>query len=551
MICIRTSVIGSLLLFTPLFVNAHYGPDYTPPVESSRTRALSLQNQQSTTSDPYDYLFKNSSGNPTRWIVSDDGSKIKYYIDTGANYTDTPGSFSRYQCKLAAEQAFQAWTNICGVDFIFSGYTSLNESTADFFQNNEDFNDSIIIQMHDSNTEKPNEHWIAWAGTGSFLTNNVGSGGKFKGVEFSKRYRGYIYFDHDHLYWNDASFANLVAVFKHEIGHVLGLGHSNYDPITGMPVPMPVLTPENSYQRQSIMYYQIYDGIDISQWDYDHIKLLYDKNNHVPFSNSDFSNEHLYYPYNTYYSDNNINHFTFDIGDLDNDELSIVQVADLSYTDTLMTNHLDGEILEIRTSGDYGAGEWQRGGNDSFHKFAYRVQDSAGNMSPIYSLEIKKLISDYDYDGLSDEWESAYNISPSSRGSDTDGDYVSNYNEYLTGTDPTNNDSFDPTYGLLGATMSLLAEGARALEAAQIALAMANHFLENPSQYNLFTMDEISDLRPGSTMIEVANNEATIQLKMEESTDLNSWTEIDGEATMTVPVPSGSDTKFFRFKMAE
>ena len=99
--------------------------------------------------------------------------------------------------------------------------------------------------------------------------------------------------------------------------------------------------------------------------------------------------------------------------------------------------------------------------------------------------------------------------------------------------------------------MSLLAEGARALEAAQIALAMANHFLENPSQYNLFTMDEISDLRPGSTMIEVANNEATIQLKMEESTDLNSWTEIDGEATMTVPVPSGSDTKFFRFKMAE
>ena len=52
-------------------------------------------------------------------------------------------------------------------------------------------------------------------------------------------------------------------------------------------------------------------------------------------------------------------------------------------------------------------------------------------------------------------------------------------------------------------------------------------------------------------MIEVANNEATIQLKMEESTDLNSWTEINGAATMTVPVPSGSDTKFFRFKMAE
>ena len=105
------------------------------------------------------------------------------------------------------------------------------------------------------------------------------------------------------------------------------------------------------------------------------------------------------------------------------------------------------------------------------------------------------------------------------------------YNEYLTDTDPTDNNSFDPSLR-------------------QLALAQ-NGVLENPSQYNLFTMDEISDLRSGSKMIEVSNNEATIQLKMEESTDLNSWTEINGAATMTVPVPSGSDTKFFRFKMAE
>jgi|GEM_PF-6160163 len=49
----------------------------------------------------------------------------------------------------------------------------------------------------------------------------------------------------------------------------------------------------------------------------------------------------------------------------------------------------------------------------------------------------------------------------------------------------------------------------------------------------------------------IATELPTIQLKMEESTDLNSWTEIDGAATMTVPVPSGTDTKFFRFKMAE
>ena len=78
-ICIRTSVIGFLHLFTTLLVNAHYGPDYTPPVESSRTRALSLS-QQSTSSDPYDYLIQ-FMGVPKRWVGSDDGSKIKYYLE--------------------------------------------------------------------------------------------------------------------------------------------------------------------------------------------------------------------------------------------------------------------------------------------------------------------------------------------------------------------------------------------------------------------------------------------------------------------------------------
>jgi len=206
-------------------------------------------------------------------------------------------------------------------------------------------------------------------------------------------------------------------------------------------------------------------------------------------------------------------------------------LPDLSYSNSSTFDYLDGEVLEIREYGSYGTAEWQSVGNNEYHRFAYRIQDSAGNMSPIYFLKIKNLISDYNFNGLSDEWESAYNISPSSRDFDTDGDFVSDYNEYLTDTDPTDNNSFEPTLR-------------------QLALAQ-NGILENPSQYNLFTMNQISDLRAGSTMIEVANNEATIQLKMEESTDLNSWTEINGAATMTVPVPSDSHTKFFRFKMAE
>ena len=61
----------------------------------------------------------------------------------------------------------------------------------------------------------------------------------------------------------------------------------------------------------------------------------------------------------------------------------------------------------------------------------------------------------------------------------------------------------------------------------------------------------MTDLRAGSTIVEVLDNEATIQLKMEESSDIESgsWTEVEGSATMTVPVPTDSDTKFYRFKL--
>ena len=63
------------------------------------------------------------------------------------------------------------------------------------------------------------------------------------------------------------------------------------------------------------------------------------------------------------------------------------------------------------------------------------------------------------------------------------------------------------------------------------------------------TIEEVRDLRPGSTMIEVAANQATIQLQIEESDDLESWTETGTPASISIP--ADTDTKFFRFKIAE
>ena len=63
------------------------------------------------------------------------------------------------------------------------------------------------------------------------------------------------------------------------------------------------------------------------------------------------------------------------------------------------------------------------------------------------------------------------------------------------------------------------------------------------------TLEEVAELRPGSTMIEVSDNQATVQLQMEESSDLQTWEDTGTPAPMTIP--ADTDTKFFRFKMAE
>ena len=69
------------------------------------------------------------------------------------------------------------------------------------------------------------------------------------------------------------------------------------------------------------------------------------------------------------------------------------------------------------------------------------------------------------------------------------------------------------------------------------------------SDYGLITMQNIQDLRAGSTIIEVSGNQATVQLQMEESSDLQTWEDTGTPATMTIP--ADTDTKFFRFKIAE
>ena len=127
---------------------------------------------------------------------------------------------------------------------------------------------------------------------------------------------------------------------------------------------------------------------------------------------------------------------------------------------------------------------------------------------------------------------------PTDESLDTDGDGLTNATEISLGTNPN----------LIDSDSDGLPDGwevSRNLDPTSNSTA----FIEEMNSFGYYSQNQMQDLRSGSVMIEVSGNQATLQLQMEESSDLQSWEDTGDPATMTIP--ADTDTKFFRFKMAE
>ena len=196
------------------------------------------------------------------------------------------------------------------------------------------------------------------------------------------------------------------------------------------------------------------------------------------------------------------------------------------------------------------------------------------SISAISSEEI-----DSDGDGLSDYLESNI-IGTDPNLADTDSDGLSDGDEVNTySTDPLDNDSDDDDLDDGAEVNTHLTDPNDADsdedglgDGAEVNTYSTNPLLEDTSgdgfsdgfvvtqgadplfDYSAFrteTVNQVKDARVGSTMIALEDGQAVLQLQMEESSDLQIWEDIGDPANMTVPVPTDSDTKFIRFKMAE
>ena len=167
------------------------------------------------------------------------------------------------------------------------------------------------------------------------------------------------------------------------------------------------------------------------------------------------------------------------------------------------------------------------GNSDNNGTWKVEVTNEAGTTAAEFNYRV---YADSDSDGLSDgQEEFVFGTDPSL--TDTDGDELGDGTEVNT---YASNPLAADTTGDGFADGFLVSEG----------------FIPT-SDYNALRMETINqmlDLRAGSTMIAVENGQATLSMELEQSDDLEIWT---SGSTTTFQVPADSDTKFFRFKMTE
>jgi hypothetical protein len=164
---------------------------------------------------------------------------------------------------------------------------------------------------------------------------------------------------------------------------------------------------------------------------------------------------------------------------------------------------------------------------------------------------------DTDADGLSDFAE-VIDFRTDPKAADSDSDGLSDYAETSEhGTDPNHADSDEDA---LSDGVEILTHFSNPLLWDSSGDGLSDGFLvahdfDPRTDYSAllatrYTLDEVQDLRVGSTTIEVHNGQAQLTLELQESTDLAVWT--NGSATsIEIPIDAEEGTKFFRFAMPE
>lgn len=370
-----------------------------------------------------------------RFTLQDSGVGIPVIADVST----LPDGLSESMALTALTNALSAWESQTSVIFDFQGTEVFSQAA------NSNFNDLeqvIRIQFHDNFNNIANNSTTLGIGGARFKVDSNaagdtiidGGGGNVNGLDCFLSLSGFVIIENTQDSLSNAS--DLENVLCHEIGHVLGLAHSSENANE----PDPTLSEAQMYFRANLDG----RGADLQSYDINTARLIYPADT-PPVSHQEFLK--IVTAFDSF-EDNGINSVELEVFDLQTDSstFNFVEVDRREFNGTFTVN---GSTVSFSASGAF---------NDSGFLFDFENGQQGGefllgyftdgiNRSPLVRVSILQFLFDSrpagTPDGLPDSWVATFFGSPgaASFSGDPDGDGLTNHQEFLLNTDPTDRNS--------------------------------------------------------------------------------------------------------------